>query len=294
MADLNRLLAATDLSAPARHAVERAAFVARDIGAALDLVHVASLAPLDKLRRLVAAMPEGLEQRMLDAVAQELRELAAALQRHHGVHAGVHLGAGSLLPELTRQADERAADLLVLGARGANFMRHLLLGSTAERMVSRTSRPLLVVKQAAHERYRSLLVAVDFSPSSLPALRHARAIAPGADIIVLHVFDVPFEGKLRIAGVDDETIERYQVAAEHEASQKLRRLCGQAGWKPRDARQMVLRGDPMQRIVEQEQEQDCDLIVMGKQGESMLEQLFLGSVTRHVLAQSQGDVLVSV
>lgn len=294
MARLNRLLAATDLSAPARHAVERAAFVARETGAALDLVHVTSLAPLEKLRRLVAAIPDELEQRMLDAAGQELRELAAALQRQHGVCAGVHLGAGPLLSELTRYADERAADLVVLGARGANFMRHLLLGSTAERMASRTSRPLLVVKQAAHERYRSLLVPVDFSPSSLPALRHARAIAPSAEIILLHIFEVPFEGKLRVAGVDDETIQRYQIAAEQEALQKLQRLCDQAGWKPRDARRMVLRGDPLQRIIEQEQEQDCDLIVMGKHGESLLEQLFLGSVARHVLAESQGDVLVSV
>ena len=33
---------------------------------------------------------------------------------------------------------------------------------------------------------------------------------------------------------------------------------------------------------------------MGKHGEGMLEELFLGSVTKHVLAESQGDVLVSV
>jgi len=33
---------------------------------------------------------------------------------------------------------------------------------------------------------------------------------------------------------------------------------------------------------------------MGKHGESVLEELLLGSVTRHVLAESQSDVLVSV
>ena len=51
-----------------------------------------------------------------------------------------------------------------LGARGASFMRHLMLGSTAERLVRRSDRPLLVVKQPPHERYRRRLVAVDFSP----------------------------------------------------------------------------------------------------------------------------------
>lgn len=42
----------------------------------------------------------------------------------------------------------------------------------------------------------------------------------------------------------------------------------------------------------QEQELDCDLIVMGKHGQGMLEELLLGSVTKHVLAESTGDVLV--
>ncbi|MEO8250654.1 MAG: universal stress protein [Burkholderiales bacterium] len=46
-------------------------------------------------------------------------------------------------------------------------------------------------------------------------------------------------------------------------------------------------------MVEQEQEQACDLIVIGKHGRSMVEELLVGSVTSHVLAESAGDVLVS-
>lgn len=294
MTHLNRLLAATDLSAPARHAAERAALVAKETGASLDLVHVASLAPLEKLRRLVADIPVEFEQHMLDEARENLEKLAVALQQSHGIGAGVHVVSGPLLSELAGQADAIAADLVILGARGASFMRHLLLGSTAERMIKKASRPMLVVKQAAHERYKTLLVPVDFSPSSLPALRHARAIAPAAELIVLHAFDVPFEGKLRFAGVDDDTIHRYRAAAKQEAQQKLWELCREAGLSQGDARMMVLHGDPLRNIIEQEQEQDCDLIVIGKHGENMLEELILGSVTKNVLTQSQGDVLVSV
>lgn len=59
-------------------------------------------------------------------------------------------------------------------------------------------------------------------------------------------------------------------------------------------RTSVLHGDAARHIVEQEQEWDCDLIVMGKHGENKFEDLLLGSVTKHVLSESQGDVLVSV
>ena len=55
MTALKQLLAATDLSAPARHAVERAALVARSAGARLDLVHVAGFSRIDELLQSVAA-----------------------------------------------------------------------------------------------------------------------------------------------------------------------------------------------------------------------------------------------
>lgn len=294
MIKLNRLVVATDLSDPARHAAVRAAMIARETGASLDLVHVASLSPLEKLRRLVAEIPVELEQRILDSTRNEVCELAAALLQQYGVSSGVHVVSGPLLSELATQTDMLSADLVVLGARGASIMRHLLLGSTAERMLRKASCPMLVVKQAPRERYRTLLLPVDFSPSSLRAISNARALAPAADILLLHAFAVPFEGKLVLAGVDDATIQRYRVAAEQEALQKLRELCREAELSPDEARLMVVHGDPLRHIIQQEQERDCDLIVMGKHGESLVEDLLLGSVTKHVLTESRGDVLVSV
>lgn len=294
MTELKHLLAATDLSAPARHAVERAALVAKATNADLDLFHVASLAPLEKMRRLITGVPAGAEQKMLDSAREALRELAAALLRQHDVTANVHVASGALLHELDNRADELPAELIVFGAHGAGFLRHALLGSTAERMVSRARRPMLVVKQAAHAPYRTLLVPVDFSPASLPAIRNALAVAPGAEIVLLHVFDVPFEGQLRIAGVDEDAIKHYRIAAQQEALQNLKTLGDEAGLLPQRSRMVVVNGDPSLRIIEQEQEQDSDLIVMGRMGESMVQELLMGSVTRQVLSGSQCDVLVSV
>lgn len=294
MALLKRLLAATDLSAPARHAVERAALVSQETGASLDLLHVANLAPLERLRQLMLETSEELQQRVLDAARAKLCELVEALLKSYNVSAGTRIVCGSLLTELAKELDAMAADLIVCGARGESFMRHLLLGSTAERMLSETKCPMLVVKQAAHGPYQTLLVPVDFSPSSLRAIGNARAVAPHADIILLHVFEVPFEGYLRYASVDEDTINHYRVIAKQEAAQKLLALIKETGLPLNTVRFIVLHGDPSLRIVEQEQELNCDLIVMGKHGENMLEELFLGSVTKHVLAESQCDVLVSV
>jgi nucleotide-binding universal stress UspA family protein len=294
MKSLTRILAATDLSAPARHATERAALVSKDTAAQLDLLHVANLAPLERLRQFMDTTPGEMERRVLDVARQRLCDLAASLQQRYGVVAGTHAVAGSLLAELAKEADSLAAGLLVCGAKGESVFRHHLLGTTALRVLSTTTCPVLVVKQPPHEPYRRLLVPVDFSPSSLRAIRHARSIAPQAGIVLLHAFEVPFEGQLRYASVDQDTIDHYRIVAKKEATQELLALCNEAGLSPYETQRIVLHGDPTIRIIEQEQEQDCDLIVMGKHGESVLEELLLGSVTRHVLAESQSDVLVSV
>lgn len=294
MRPLSRLLAATDLSAPARHAVERAASVALATGAQLDLVHVVAPKPMDRLQQMVGLLPPDLQQTMLDAPRKAAQELADTLAQRHGVQAQVHVANGPLLAELRRCAESSHADLVVLGARGAGYMRHALLGSTAERMLSRASRPMLVVKQAPRVRYQKVLVPVDFSERSLASIRLAQAVAPGAALILLHAYDVPFEGMMEYAGVQTEQIQQYRANARQQAQKSMAELCAAAGLDPLRVPALVLHGDPMQLLVQQEQERDCDLIVMGKQGDNAVEDVFLGSVTRYALAQSQCDVLLTV
>jgi nucleotide-binding universal stress UspA family protein len=75
-------------------------------------------------------------------------------------------------------------------------VRELLLGSTTERVLRKITRPLLVVKQMAHEPYRRVLAPVDFSIRSVAALDLARAIAPEGSLVLLNAFEAPFEHKV--------------------------------------------------------------------------------------------------
>ncbi len=294
MATLNNFLAATDLSAPARHAVERAAAVAAEIGANLSLVHVASRAPLDQLRQLLSASGDDVERELLDRLRQELTGLSEAIHQRYGLASSLSVAVGDLLPSLLAEADGLPADLLVLGARGASFLRHILLGSTAERLLSSARCPVLVVKQPPHEPCRRLLVPVDFSPIAARTLRLAAALVPSASLTVMHAYDVPFEGQLRYAGVDDTRIAHYRGLAASQARNRLDQLVAESGVDRARLNTLVTHGDVSLRILEQEQESDCDLIVVGKHGEGMFEELLLGSTTKHILAESQSDVLVAV
>jgi nucleotide-binding universal stress UspA family protein len=156
----------------------------------------------------------------------------------------------------------------------------------------RATRPLRVVRQTAHEPYRRVRVALDFSPWSAQALVLARRVAPHARFVLLSVVQVPLGEKLRFAGVDAATIEHDRKQARAEASRGVQDLARAAGLRP-DQWDECVEGGASLRIVELEQELDADLFVLGTHGQSAGIDLLPGSVTKHVLAEGSVDVLVS-
>jgi nucleotide-binding universal stress UspA family protein len=46
-------------------------------------------------------------------------------------------------------------------------------------------------------------------------------------------------------------------------------------------------------IVQEEQEHDCDLVVIGRQGRHAVDEFLLGSTTRMVISEGAADVLVA-
>ncbi|MBH3395419.1 MULTISPECIES: universal stress protein [Pseudomonas] len=290
MNPLKHILVATDLSPYARNAAERAAYLSKAQQASLDLLYVANPAPFERLKQLVVP-DDDLLKRVLDSAGEKIHALAAMLFQRYDISAGVQVASGSVTTEITRVVQDKHSSLLVCGARGQGVARRLLLGSTVQKMLNRMPCPLLVVKPAPRDAYRTVLVPVDFSPVSLRAIELARRIAPQAEIILLHVYEAPFESSVRFAHIDHDTLTHYRNVIRKDAVTQLAALSQAAGMS--DARQIVVHGDPGWRIAEQEQELECDLIVVGKQGTSALEELLVGSVTKHVLNESQCDVLVS-
>lgn len=292
MTPLRQILAAVDFSPGARHAAERAARLARETGAMLTLMHVLPGDQLAALRRWLGA-DHAAEASVDTAARDQLAEWVKQLHDDRHPQAQGLLAKGAVLDELIRQADTTATDLLVMGARGQGMLRRLVLGSTAERLLRRIRRPLLLVHERPHEPYRRVLVALDFSPWSAEALAMARRVAPHAHLRLLTAFQVPFEEKLRFAGVDDATIAAYRQQARAEATQRLHAAAHRAALKPAQWTPCVMEGDAAWRILEQAEQADIDLVVLGKHGQSAAEELLLGSVTKHVLAEGRTDVLVS-
>lgn len=295
MIKLNQLLAATDLSAPSRHAVDRGFRIAATTGASYSVMHAIELDAIDALQEWIGEGSVNVKRQLENQAQESISHLLHDATHNLGVTANAVIVSGSPVSAIANNADTMDADLLILGMRGEDYLRHLILGSTASRLLRKTIRhPILVVKQPPYASYRRLLISIDFSPVSVKSIKLGRLIAPAADIILLHAFEVPFEGKLSYAGVNDEVIGRYRVAARNDAMQRMRQVADLAGLEVGGYTPVVVRGDASQQAIIQEQELDCDLIVMGKHGQNVTEELLLGSVTQRVLEQSQCDVLVAV
>ena len=292
IAPLGPILVATDFSGHARHAAARAARLAHETRSTLTLVHVGPGEPLAWIRTWLGASSAGQARMRVDA-RRQLRQLAADLASARHVEVNVDEAAGSARNEILRAAERVDARLLVLGAGGVGFLRRLVLGTSAARLVHRTDRPLLLVRQTPHEPYRRVLVAVDFSPASHAALALARRVAPNAHLVILTVFQVPCEGKLRFAGVESVTIEMHCRQAQAHARQQMHTLVHEAGLPPSQWEPCVVEGNVWLRIIEQAQLHRCDLVVLGRNGQPTVADRLLGSVTRRVLADGHVDVLVS-
>jgi nucleotide-binding universal stress UspA family protein len=194
------ILAATDFSETATSALDWAVELARQQGARLELIHAVTIPPV---------MPGYIPPVNLDfsdfsdelraAAESRLAEAAAAL-KDKGVTISTFLEVGAPSQVIVQRADSLGARAVVLGARGLTGLRHLLLGSTAQRVVHGARCPVLTVHPAdsgRHRPIRTILVPTDFSQDAELAVVTAHRLLAGleqdAKLILLHAFNLPIE-----------------------------------------------------------------------------------------------------
>ena len=146
-----RVLLATDFSKGSEHALETAVSLARHYRAELILVHVVTVwdydpanpdwrfppLPADHVNEIELQGKQRLEDRGADVATDGLRVKTLLVR---GFDPGL---------EIVRTADEEGADVIVMSTHGRTGVSHLVIGSTAEKVVRYASCPVLTVKRDA-------------------------------------------------------------------------------------------------------------------------------------------------
>lgn len=291
MKPITTLLTATDFSATAARAEERAALLAAEHGARLILLHSLSGLALERLHdRLLhgyASTETRLKEHYLDALQRSAEEMSTRWQ----IEVTPLLAVGQPHREISRAARENNVDMVILGAIGEHQTREFFLGATAERVIREVAMPVLVVKNVSGGPYRSVLASLDLSEQSTDVAELARRVAPNSHLGLAHAFEVPFEGKLHFASIPIEVIHRFRQETRQHAQNVLDTLANRLkGGEHIDIH--VERGMPEVVIPELLRETAADMVVVGKHGRSEIVDLFLGSMTKHVLLEASCDVLV--
>lgn len=140
------VIVATDFSKAADAAVEVAVDLARHFEAELVLVHAYNV----EIPIASPAMSGGyvLPDRFFEQIGEQARaqvEKATQAIRDQGVRAvGVALDEPAALA-IVGEAKRRGADLIVMGTRGLTGLKHVALGSVADRVVRTAPCPVMTV-----------------------------------------------------------------------------------------------------------------------------------------------------
>ncbi len=140
MAVFKRVLVASDFSESSTRAVDLAVAIARDAGAALDVVHVCEIPMYGDFAGSIDFVSS-----LTEAANRKLGDLVASVRSACPATRGL-VRIGVAWEQILLAAAEVGADVIVLGTHGRRGVAHALIGSVAERIVRVSDIPVVTAR----------------------------------------------------------------------------------------------------------------------------------------------------
>ena len=139
-----KILVAIDFSPPSGEAMRVAARLAAESGGALTIAHVWQLPMLGA----ELPMPSDIVQTMIDDAQKGLRNWTAEATKLVGREVTSAFVTGVPWYDLVKLLGREHFDLAVVGTHGRTGLKHVLLGSVAEKVVRHAPCAVLVVRKS--------------------------------------------------------------------------------------------------------------------------------------------------
>jgi universal stress protein A len=141
-------LVPTDFSTYADEALDYAIALASKLQARLTLLHVIHSVPLWAEGDMGRALPDVYLSQLEAQVQQGLEQRQQRIQAA-GVQGNMLLVHGMPFQQIVDLARDQQIDLIVMGTHGRTGLKHLLLGSVAEKVVRLAPCSVLIVRQTS-------------------------------------------------------------------------------------------------------------------------------------------------
>src|SRR6516164_8284665 len=298
---IQNILVPIDFSKMSIHAIETAKRLGRRFNATIHLAHVHHWQyPADFVGPVISSgfLPESFEEHRNKQLAEELKTVA----RKSGLSPRdqTHLRTGaSAFHEICKLAQKIPADLIVMPTHGYTGLKHVFLGSTAERVVQHSPCPVFVARprKGKSETGRTpgphtILVPVDFSGCSRGGLRYAIDFANefGARIILLHATYLGYIYSSEGTAVYD--IPALQKAARKTAERQMRQLVRSLNFGRVRFETEFTDGSPVLDICAFAKDHNVDLIITSTHGLTGFTHVLIGSIAEQVVRHAPCSVLV--
>jgi nucleotide-binding universal stress UspA family protein len=272
------LLCPVDLSEPSAEALRYAAALTSVVNGKLSILHVRPASPT----RDAAGPADG----NLDTFVSTVIGSDAAVE--------ILERSGDPVTEILNAAVDVGSDVIVMGTHGRSGFQRLLLGSVAERVVRRSTVPVLTVslrgKTGAQRPFSlaTVLCAVDFSESSRRAVEFAASIAAaaGARLALAHALEWSEE---------TETLPTSSLpslpSSEDDAIAGMKRLLAE-DMRERCAPEFVVGyGQPADELMRVASERHADLVVLGIRRRNPIDMAVFGSTAQRLIRDGACPVL---
>lgn len=176
---------------------------------------------------------------------------------------------GHPVKTVLQHIEQSAPDLIVLGSHGYDGYGEVLLGSVAENVMRKAKCPVLIVKGAPlasnTTSLKTIQSAVDLGDFSRYCLLRASELA------------TMLESELHVTFVAPPFL------PVKEARSALEAWIPDPVWSNTEVRDVVLQGDPAEKLVKYARDKHCALIVVAGEHRPFLEYTTLGRTTERVL-----------
>jgi nucleotide-binding universal stress UspA family protein len=145
---IRKILVPVDYSEQSARALEYAAYLAAQLGATVDVVHVWDR-PTYVSEGVMVSRPGQGPQSLVDMIRenaeQEMAEFLDGIQLPEGVTLTHHLISGEPASAGLKAIGQGEHDLVVVGTHGRTGVRHMLLGSVTEKLIRMAAVPVVTV-----------------------------------------------------------------------------------------------------------------------------------------------------
>jgi nucleotide-binding universal stress UspA family protein len=299
--NIQNIIVPIDFSTMSMQAIQFARRLARRFGASIHLAHVRQF---NYAADFVAPAPPIVPFPFM-TYEQDAEQIALKELKKVGSECGVSsascdvLSGAPAFDEICRLTQTIPADLVVMPTHGRTGLKHVFLGSTAERIVQHSSCPVLVTRGNALQtnngsrfRIKTILVPVDFSNCSREGLRYAIAFAKefGAKIILLHATYLGYVYSTEGTAVYD--IPGLQKAARETGERKMRELIQSVNFGAVKFETVFTEGSPVIDICAFAKDHEVDLIITSTHGFTGFTHVLIGSIAEQVVRHAPCSVLV--